>query len=210
MREHSQAIENSAGVVETFGVKGVRSTPVGLTFETDDLAFGDWQNIGRVLGAVRDWSAFAIGDWIVYGETVWPEIFAQAVEVTGRAKGTLLEYARVSRNIAHARRRPDLSFTVHQLVAAKLPPEQDRWLDDAEAHRWSVEEMRGEMQRDRVTGDALSARPRQSRARAEILEHVEDVAGAVLRAAEPLQDGYARVPVDVLYRLANACGAVWP
>ena len=207
MREPSRAIEKTGAVaVEELGVKGVRSTLVGLTFETADLAFDDWQSIGWVLGKLRDWSSFAIGDWIVYGETVWPETFAQAIEVTGRAKSTLLEYERVARKVAPERRRADLSWTVHQCVASRPPAEQVVWLDRVEAHGWAVEELRGAL----ADPLAYPDRRERSRARIEILELLEDVAAAVLRAATPIECGYARVPVDALVRLANACGEVWP
>jgi hypothetical protein len=126
--------------------------------------------------------------------------------VTGRQKVTLLDYARVARRVPRSRRRTALSFTHHQLVAAMEPDEQEEWLDRAEANRWSVEEFRGALREP----DALPTRRDRSRARVEVLELVEDVALALLRASEPLGDGYARVPEDVLDRLANALGERQP
>jgi hypothetical protein len=207
MNEPSKGIEKAAAEgFDTFGVKGVRSTPVGLTFEANDLPFDDWQNIGRALGAMRDWSSWAMGDWISFGEEVYGEMHAQAIEATGRAKSTLLEYLRVARKVAPERRRSALPWTVHQCVASRRPQEQVEWLDRVEAHGWSVEELRGAL---RDTPPAADGRGR-SRARVEVLALVDDVAGAVLRAATPLGDGYARVPMDVLVRLANARDEVWP
>lgn len=46
----------------------------------------------------------------------------------------------------------------------------------------------------------------QSRSTHEVLERVEDVARILVRAVEPLGDGFARVPIDVLERLCNALG----
>ena len=125
---------------------------------------------------------------------------AQGIEATGRQKSTLVEYARVSSKVARSRRRAGLPWFHHKLVAALEPEEQSEWLDRAEANGWSSEELRG------LLHDSVAQRRDRSRARIEVLELVEDVARALLGAAEPLGDGYARIPEEVLDRLRNALG----
>jgi hypothetical protein len=183
------------------GVQGVRFDRGGLQLDRV-VDSSEWESVGYVLGQLHDACRFALGDWILIGEDLFgDDIVAQAVEVTGRSKATLLEYARVARQMPRERRRPSLSFTIHQLVAAKGPRDQDEWLDRVEANGWSTEELRGALQ----TG-ALSTRLDRSPARVEVLELVEDISRAVLRAAERRGDGYSTVPDDVLDRLANALG----
>ena len=139
-----------------FGVEGVESTRTGLRFHDPNLPYEAWEHIGFELGAVRDWSAWAIGDWMLAGEALYgEERVDQGIEVTGRSKVTLLEYERVARKVPPSRRRESLSFTHHQLVAARPAAEQGRCLDEAEANHWSVEEFRGMLEGDRR---ALSTR----------------------------------------------------
>jgi hypothetical protein len=176
-------------------------TPTALTL-LDELDFEEWEEIGARLGQLRDMTAWAFGDWLLFGEAVYGELAAQGIEATGRSKITLLEYVRVARQVPPSRRRPQLSFTHHQLVASKTPAEQIEWLDRAEANHWSVEEFRGMLRGD----PALSTRRDQSGSRMRALELMADVARALLRAAEPCGDGYARVPEGVLDRLADALG----
>ena len=91
-------------------------------------------------------------------------------------------------------------------MAAKEPAEQVELLDRAVANGWSIEEMRGVVRGDPPITDRRAG----SRANAEVLELVQDVARAVLGAAEPLGDGWARVPEETLGRLANALGEERP
>jgi hypothetical protein len=128
--------------VADLGVPGVRFTRVGLEI-VDPLSLDDCEHIGFVLGKLRDATAFAIGDLFVFGEGEYGEAFAQVVEATGRSKTTVMEYVRVAGSVSRRRRRSCLSFTHHQLVAAREPAEQDELLDAAERNAWSVEEFRG-------------------------------------------------------------------
>lgn len=176
-------------------------TPTGLAIR-DDLAFEEWEQIGSVLGKVRDATAFALGDWFIWGESAFGELSAQAVEATGRSKTTILEYVRVARQVPPSRRRATLPFTHHQVLAARPPEEQDRLLKLAEEKGWSVEELRGFLRAD----PALSTRRDQNHPKREIVALVFEVGRAVLRASEPLDTRHARIPLGLLERLANALG----
>ncbi len=150
------------------GIPGVTIDGTGLRLSAE-IEFADWEKIGLHLGALRDLTSWCLGDWINVGEALYGELVAQGVEVTGRSKVTLLEYARVARQVPHSRRCAGLSFSHHQLVAGKEASEQDEWLNRAEANRWSIEEMRGAL-RD----SALTTRPTTRRSTVEVLELVED------------------------------------
>lgn len=178
-------------------------TATGLAIGAE-LDFDEWENVGYVLGRVRDATAFALGDWLLWGEGMFGELAYQAVEATGRQPDTLREYVRVARNVPVSRRRPSLSFTHHQLVASRPPEEQDRWLDIAVERGLSVPSMRGHLHEP-----ALLARRTESRPDAKIVELVFRVGRALCKAATPTGAGEATVPADLLDRFANALDTEW-
>ena len=191
---------------DAFGVTGASWTATSLELPPGP-PFEDYEAVGWALGSLRDMSAWGLGDWLNYGEAAYGEQYAQAIEATGRPKATLLEYARVARRVPRSMRRPALSWTHHRIVAAKEPVEQIELLDRAIANRWSVEEFHGAVKATDLTLDpAYPDRPKRSRSTVEVLELVEQVAHAILRAAEPLGDGYARISMDLIDRLSNAIG----
>jgi|SRR5581483_767347 len=182
------------------GVPGIAITQTGLTL-IGEVTFGEWEQLGAGLSALGDMTKWALGDWLIVGEGLFGEQMAQAAEATGRSPDTLLQYLRVARKVRPSNRRPNLSWTHHQLVAAKPPEEQVDWLDRAIANRWSVPEMRGA-----ISDRGLLSKPRRRRPDVEILELVQDVARAVLAARVRRGDGFSTIPDAALDRLANALG----
>jgi hypothetical protein len=83
--------------------------------------------------------------------------------------------------------------------------EQVAWLERAAAGGWSVSAFREVLRGDVV----LPTRRARSRADVQFVELIREVALLVLRRAQSLGDGWARVPVDVLDRLGNALGESW-
>ena len=128
---------------------GASLTPTGLDIPAD-LPVDNWTAIGKRLGEIRDASAWGLGDWLIFGERVYGEDrVAQAVEVTGRSKSTLLKYRWVADHIPPEERWADLTFTHHEIVA-RLPLERAfEWLAEAHREGWSVEELRGHVRPDR-------------------------------------------------------------
>jgi hypothetical protein len=106
------------------------------------LPLTDWTRIGRQLSLITDSSVWWLGDWLVHGETSYPGLYKKAVAETALDYQTLRNYAWVTRKFPMARRRVSLSFQHHAEVASLTPAEQDRWLDQAERHRWSRNELR--------------------------------------------------------------------
>lgn len=105
----------------------------------------------------------------------------------------------VSRKFPIARRRVELSWSHHQVVAALESPEQDAWLDRAEAGRWTTAELRGQVREPRRLGGII----REDWLRAvEKRERIEQAARALLQATSPADDRglYRLVPVLAIER----------
>lgn len=141
---------------------------VSLTLDTKEpLPFDTWYALGRFLGRVDRSARWWIGDWLNFGEAAYGQEAAQAVEattaerwdeaerVTGLAHDTLLNICRICSLVPRSRRRPELSFSLHEPVAALEPDEQTRWLDAATENRLSVSELRAAIK------DAHPAEPRE-------------------------------------------------
>jgi N6-adenosine-specific RNA methylase IME4 len=111
------------------------SLPAGLSYE-------EWAQVGHVLGRMGRAVQWWLGDWLLYGEHVYGEKFAQAATETGFDEQTLMNAQRVARSLHNYRRRESLSFSHHEAVAALSPAEGDAWLDEAEQDGCSVHELR--------------------------------------------------------------------
>ncbi|HSH45129.1 MAG TPA: LmbU family transcriptional regulator [Longimicrobiales bacterium] len=118
-----------------------RLTPAGLELPPD-LAYDDWEDVGRSLRAIEGAVQWWIGDWLNYGERKYGERYTQAIEATGYAYDTLAGAAYVARQIESCRRRQNLSWSHHKEVAALDPPEQDALLSAAADGEWSRNELR--------------------------------------------------------------------
>lgn len=127
--------------VAAAGFDGAEVSSVGLTIDPA-LPFERWEQMGLFIGRLREASLWWIGAWINHGEAAYGEKYAQALDATGLDYGRLRNIAHVEGRVALPRRRDNLSFYHHELVA-KLPPrEQTRWLDKAEKAEWSGRELR--------------------------------------------------------------------
>lgn len=115
------------------------------------LSFDSWKQIGNQLSAIADASAWWLGDWLVFGQTRYPERYRQAIDETALDYQTLRNYAWVTRRFPVSRRRDTLSMQHHAEVAS-LPCElQDEWLDRAERFQWSRNQLRQYVRINRET-----------------------------------------------------------
>jgi hypothetical protein len=101
------------------------------------LTLDKWLSIGQDLAATASFTAWCLGDWLLYGETAFSGRYRSAIEQTSLDYKTLRNYAWVARKFPHERRHETLSFGHHAEVAGLPSPEQDFWLRKAEAHGWS-------------------------------------------------------------------------
>lgn len=121
------------------------------------LAIGDWLAIGHELFVINDASSWWLGDWLVYGQSRYPDRYRRAVEGTALHYKTLRNYAWVARKFAPSRRHDALSFQHHAEVAGLPEEEQDAWLDRAEQDGWSVAALRRRLRGHRADEpDALA------------------------------------------------------
>jgi hypothetical protein len=109
------------------------------------FSFETWLAAGRRLAAVASSSAWCLGDWLVYGEDLFPGRYRDAIEQTSLEYKTLRNYAWVTRRFPMSRRRDTLSFGHHAEVAALPRPEQDYWLRKADELGWSRNQLRREV-----------------------------------------------------------------
>lgn len=117
------------------------------------VTWDEYVEIGRRLGQVATASRWWIGDWILIGEALFGEAQAQALDATGLSEEYLLRIVRVAKAFPPSRRRPELSWLCHEVVAG-LPEElQDEWLDRAVQEGWSDRELRRQL-RDRARREA--------------------------------------------------------
>lgn len=104
--------------------------------------FEEWQTAGAALRHMSQSLNWFIGDWLLLGERLFPDRYAQAVDATGYSYQTVANCRWVCGRIEPERRRPELAFHHHTLVAALEPPEQEKLLGDAVRLGQSCRELR--------------------------------------------------------------------
>lgn len=120
-------------------------TATGLRLTDPTLPFERWVALGRMLGRVNRASKWAIADWINFGEGVYPDKYAQAVEVTGLSRDSLMNISYVGRQVVHSRRVAELPFSFHEAVAPLEPDAQRDWLKRALEEGWTRDRFRDEI-----------------------------------------------------------------
>jgi hypothetical protein len=119
-------------------------TPVSLKL-TPDLPVEHAMLIATYFGEMSRDLQWWVGDLLIQSEENYGEEFAQIAAATGLSEGALLRRMFVCRNVAEARRRPGLPFSVHMAVATLNAKDQERWLKKAEKGQWSAQELRSRM-----------------------------------------------------------------
>ena len=118
------ALAPSSGAVELS--RYIR--PTGL--DLDGVSYREWHSIGQTLFFMYEWTPWAIGDWLNYGERVFGETYAQAAAISGRTVRTLYNLSYIARKIPPERRVERLDIGHHDVVAPLPPDEQRRFLDE--------------------------------------------------------------------------------
>lgn len=119
------------------------SIPRGLPIDA-------WRNLGRQIYVISDSSAWWLGDWLIYGQSEYPNRYKHAIAETSLDYQTLRNYAWVARRFPAPRRREKLSFQHHAEVASLPEVDQDLWLSRAEQNEWSRNELRRQIQARRA------------------------------------------------------------
>ena len=127
-------------------------TPTGIQFH-HDLSFAEWDDLGQKLAPIGKSIGFIIGDWINYGEGRYGEKYAEALERSGMAYQTLMNYSYVARKVEISCRQENLGFEHHAVVAKLKPDEQEHWLEMTKAHNLSVRRLRKSINFGRLATD---------------------------------------------------------
>lgn len=107
-----------------------------------DLSFDEWSELGAGLQVIDSGIQWVLGDWLNYGEQRYGEKYSQAVEMTGYAYQSLANIAYVASRIEISRRRENLRFSHHEVVAALEPAEQEALLSKAVEYSLTVAALR--------------------------------------------------------------------
>lgn len=130
------------------------------------LPLSEWRHLGRQIYLISDSSAWWLGDWLIYGQTHYPDRYKRAILETSLDYQTLRNYAWIARKFPLNRRRPKVSFQHHAEVASLPPEEQDAWLAKAEAGGWSRNELRSKI---RASRNGVTAAAEKSLVRVDVL-----------------------------------------
>ena len=121
------------------------------------MSFQEWATIGCRLAYVSSVSAWALGDWLLFGQQSFGRRYRTALQETNLDYQTLRNYAWVAGRFDPARRHGALSFQHHAEVASLSEPEQELWLCRAENDHWSRNELRRQMRAKRSSRPAPTA-----------------------------------------------------
>jgi N6-adenosine-specific RNA methylase IME4 len=110
----------------------------------DTLTFDQWKECGKALDKIESGAAWWRGDWWNshgYGE------HAEALVDSEISYGRAANCGLVCKRFEFSRRRENLTFYHHELVAGVPPRDQDKWLDRAEREEWSANQLKAAIQR---------------------------------------------------------------
>ena len=118
-----------------------------------EATFEEWNEATDWAQQVEKSSPFWIGDLFAYGERVFGEKYAQAMDATHSSYGTLANAAYVARQVDFSRRRENLPFAIHQEVAPLPAADQEMWLQKASDQHLTREELRVQIRQAKATAD---------------------------------------------------------
>ncbi|GAA1937017.1 hypothetical protein GCM10009754_00040 [Amycolatopsis minnesotensis] len=113
------------------------------------MSLDEWRRVGREIFVISDSSAWWLGDWLIYGQSEYPNRYKRAIMETQLDYQTLRNYAWVARRYPATRRRAALSFQHHAELTSLPEHQQDEWLDRAEKFGWSRNELRNRVRAGR-------------------------------------------------------------
>lgn len=132
-------------------------TLTSIDLPPDAVTYDQFDALMHWAAQLHESSCWLIGDLINYGEKVYGQTYAQAMEATGLAEQTLTNYASVCGRIPRSRRRLGLKFGVHAEVAYMPPKERDQWLKTAATNGWGRSRLREELAPARKAARETSA-----------------------------------------------------
>lgn len=125
----------------TIRIGGYVLTGNGLVIE-EEASESQWSQVGEILMLLEGRIQLLLGDWLVYGETIWGKTYDHVAEMFNREKQTLYDYKWVAERVQFSLRRENLTFSHYKLVAGLAEDERRRWIDHASEGGLSVAELR--------------------------------------------------------------------
>lgn len=136
---------------------------------SDNLSVEEWQELATSIGEAASSIAFIVGDWLVYGQSLFgtqgdPDrkvdhpSYQLALKATGLDLSTLQNYAYVSRNVPYSLRTERLSWEHHRLMAKLSEGDMQDWIEACVAEedagrRMSTRRLRKSLNLGRIATD---------------------------------------------------------
>jgi len=119
----------------------IQVSSLGVQF-TGDVPEDAVDDLMRKAGTVARGCLFIIGDAINFANGRYGEKFDHWMRLTGLEYQTLCNVSSIAGKIELSRRRHNLTFEHHKLVAPLTPGEQEHWLDLTEKDGMSTRRLR--------------------------------------------------------------------
>lgn len=120
--------------------KRITHTDTGLIF-SEDTTFDEWQAAYSFYDRIHERGKWWLGDAVKFAEGKWPDRYTQAIEITGLSYSRLTTIVSVCNRIEPSRRRKELNFGMHELVAYLPYQKADYLLDRAIKEKWDRDEL---------------------------------------------------------------------
>ena len=108
----------------------------------ENITIDQWLKVGETLKTMHQCILFWLGDWLMFGEKNYGEMYSQALDVTEYTYGTLRNAVWVCSKIEKSRRLDNLSFSHHAEVAKLDEAEQVKYLKEALKKNLSTKDLR--------------------------------------------------------------------
>jgi len=110
-----------------------------------ELEYHGWVLEGKRIGLMCRGSPWWIGDWLLYGNARWGEMYTAAAKITGYDPKSLRNMRYVASRFDPSLRKDNLTWSHHALLASLDRDRQLHWLERATRERLSVEDLRAEL-----------------------------------------------------------------
>jgi site-specific DNA-methyltransferase (adenine-specific) len=121
---------------------------------TGKPTYDEWYQVGEYLRYLEGSLMWAIGDWLNYGEQKYGEMYAQAVEETGKSYQTVANAKWVANQFSSAARKFNVSWELYHAVASQPDGIRNELLAQAEQEGWTRKQLRKAIQ-TRKLADAI-------------------------------------------------------
>lgn len=135
----------------------MRMTAIGLQIE-GAISEEEYIAFGEAVVQLNTAYQWIVGDYLAYGEDANYGDAKRIATMLHRDPTTLWNWTSICRRVEYSRRREDLSFSHHEVVASLPDVDQEHWLNIASEKGWSSKRLR-----DEIDGPAQKPNARSSR-----------------------------------------------